>query len=171
MFSSKAYKKAVNILYDCYKRKGIVFTMGCGGSASTASHFAADLAKTVGGFKAISLVDNTPLISAITNDLGWDRVFDYQLDAWLTQNDVLVGFSVHGGSKNWSQNLVKAMELAKKRKAIIIGFTGKSGGAMKKMSDVCISVPSDQALIVEGMHSVIDHQIVADLIEKIHDIS
>jgi D-sedoheptulose 7-phosphate isomerase len=156
-------KDAIKILIDCRKREGVVFTMGCGGSASTASHFAADLAKTVGGFKTISLVDNTPLVSAITNDLGWERVFDYQLDVWLTKKDVLVGFSVHGGSKNWSQNLVRAMRLAKKRGAKIIGFTGKSGGAMKKMSDVWISVPSDEATKVEGLHSVICHDIVEEL--------
>ena len=69
------YQKVMDILIECYKKKGVVFTMGCGGSASTATHFAADLAKTVGGFKAISLVDNIPLVSAYANDMGWDSIF------------------------------------------------------------------------------------------------
>ena len=66
------YKKVSDILFDCYKREGTVFTTGCGGSASTATHFAADLTKTtmVGnkpGFRALALVDNIPLVSAWTN--------------------------------------------------------------------------------------------------------
>lgn len=77
--------------------------MGCGGSASTATHFAADLAKTTmvddnPGFKAISLVDNIPLVSAWVNDKGWGSIFAGQLGPWLTRNDVVVGFSVHGGT-------------------------------------------------------------------------
>src|SRR3990167_383544 len=89
------YLEALDILINCYKNKGTVFTMGCGGSASTATHFAADLAKTVSagkGFKTISLVDNIPLVSAWTNDYGWESVFEGQLKPWLTDKDVLVGF-------------------------------------------------------------------------------
>ena len=166
------YEEAINILIDCYKRKGAVFTMGCGGSASTATHFAADLAKTVGGFKAISLVDNIPLVSAYTNDLGWDSVFEGQLDAWITENDVLVGFSVHGGNEKWSGNLTKALKLAKKRGAKIIGFSGFDGGALKKMADACFVVPTDSEVygtpLVEAMHVVINHGLAFDLKERIH---
>ncbi|OGD54663.1 hypothetical protein A3J78_00325, partial [Candidatus Beckwithbacteria bacterium RBG_13_35_6] len=147
----KDYQKAVDIFFNCWKHKGVVFTMGCGGSASTATHFAADLAKTtrVEGkpmFKAVSLVDNIPLVSAWTNDFGWGSIFTGQLESWLNKDDILVGFSVHGGSGQWqagkwSQNLVAAMELAKKRKAKIIGFSGFNGGVIKKMADVCLVVP------------------------------
>jgi len=144
-----------------------VFTMGCGGSASTATHFAADLAKTTGGFKAISLVDNIPLVSAYTNDLGWDSIFEGQLDAWLTKKDVLVGFSVHGGNRKWSGNLTKALNLAKKRGAKIIGFSGFDGGMLKKMADACIVVPTNNEVygtpLVEAMHVVINHGLIFDL--------
>lgn len=164
---SKEYTKVINILIECYKRKGIVYTMGCGGSASTATHFAADLAKTVGGFKAISLVDNIPLVSAYTNDEGWESVFEGQLKNWITKNDVLVGFSVHGGTKKWSGNLTKAMNLAKKRGAKIIGFSGFDGGVMKKMSNACLVVPMDKepyaTPIIEAMHVVLHHEIIGDL--------
>ena len=166
---SEEYTKVINILFDCYKRKGVVYTMGCGGSASTATHFAADLAKTVGGFKAISLVDNIPLVSAYTNDLGWEDVFASQLDAWLTRDDVLVGFSVHGGNKQWSGNLTKAMKLAKERGAKIIGFSGFDGGAMKELADACLTVPTDSEVygtpLVEGLHVVLNHAIIFDLRE------
>ena len=164
---SEEYNKAIDILLDCYKRKGVVYTMGCGGSASTATHFAADLAKTVGRFRAISLVDNIPLVSAYTNDLGWEDVFASQLDAWLTKDDVLVGFSVHGGNKQWSGNLTKAMQLAKERGTKIIGFSGFDGGAMKELADACLVVPTDSEVygtpLVEGMHVVLNHAIIFDL--------
>jgi phosphoheptose isomerase len=168
---SPEYKKVVDILFDCWKRGGVVFTMGCGGSASTATHFAADLAKTVGGFKAISLVDNIPLVSAYTNDLGWESVFEGQLKNWITPDDVLVGFSVHGGNKKWSGNLTAGMKLAKKAGAKIIGFSGFDGGAMKELSDACLVVPTNSEVygtpLVEAFHVVLAHGIIFDLKERI----
>lgn len=164
---SKEYKKAIEILVECYKKRGTVFTMGCGGSASTATHFAADLAKTTGGFKAISLVDNIPLVSAYTNDLGWESVFRGQLENWISKNDVLIGFSVHGGNDKWSGNLTSAMWLAKERKAKIIGFAGFDGGTMGNLADTCLIVPTASETygtpLVEAMHVVLHHGIIFDL--------
>ncbi len=177
---SPEYEKAIDILLDCYDNRGTVFTMGCGGSASTATHFAADLAKTTGGFKAISLVDNIPLVSAFTNDEGWGSVFSGQLEEWITDYTkyaVLVGFSVHGGSGKgnagpWSENLVDAMHHAQNKGAKIIGFSGFGGGAMKEMADVCLTVPTKSEIygtpLAEAMHVVINHGIVFDLKERIH---
>lgn len=178
---SKEYKSALRILLKCWEEGGVVFTMGCGGSSSTASHFAADLAKTtiVGDkkrFKAVSLVDNVPLVSAWTNDKGWGTVFAEQLQPWLTKKDILVGFSVHGGGGDgeagpWSQNLVQAMNFAQKSGAKIIGFSGFDGGAMKKMSDVCLLVPTVSEVygtaLVEGFHSVVAHSLIFELKEMI----
>ncbi|MBI2404994.1 SIS domain-containing protein [Candidatus Gottesmanbacteria bacterium] len=183
---SHDYQKIVTILFECYKRGGTVFTMGCGGSASTATHFAADLAKTtmVGGkfgFKAISLVDNIPLVSAWINDKGWSSIFAGQLEQWITKDDVLVGFSVHGGTKQgdeagpWSQNLVAAMKLAKERKAKIIGFCGFDGGAMKELADAAIIVPIHSepygTPAIEAMHIVLHHPIIYDLKERIKGLN
>lgn len=179
--TSEEYKSALDLLFECYRNSGVVFTMGCGGSASTATHFAADLAKTTmsdgkPGFKAIGLVDNIPLVSAWTNDKGWGTVFAGQLDPWLTKNDVLVGFSVHGGSGKgdagpWSQNLVQAMDVAQRKGAKIIGFSGFDGGAMKKMADVCLLVLTDSEVygtpLVEGFHLVIAHSLIFELKERI----
>jgi len=179
---SPEYEKVVKTLFECYKKGGTVFTMGCGGSASTATHFAADLAKTTmvdgkPGFKAISLVDNIPLVSAWTNDKGWGSIFAGQLNQWITKNDVLVGFSVHGGTKQgdeagpWSQNLIAAMKLASTRKAKIIGFAGFDGGAMKKMANACIVVPTTSETygtpLIEAVHVVIHHCLIFDLKEGI----
>src|SRR3989304_1592266 len=96
-------QRAIDVLYDCWQRGGTVFAAGNGGSASTASHLACDLAKAtiVPGrrrLKTIALVDNVPLNSAWTNDSGFASLFAEQLEPWLTERDVLVALSVHGGS-------------------------------------------------------------------------
>lgn len=172
---SKEYRRALGILERCHADGGRVFTIGCGGSASTATHFAADLAKTTSaenGFKAISLVDNIPLVSAWTNDFGWDSVFEGQLKTWdVTSDDVLVGFSVHGGTEEWSKNISNAIKFMNKKGASTIGFSGFDGGVMKEMSDVCFVVPTSSEVygtpLVEAMHVVINHGIVFDLKERV----
>jgi phosphoheptose isomerase len=172
---SPSYGKVIEILLETLETGGTVFTMGCGGSASTATHFASDLAKTTltqysKRFKAISLVDNIPLVSAWTNDSGWNSIFIGQLEAWLTDKDVLVGFSVHGGNDIWSGNLTDAMKLAETRGAKIIGFSGFDGGAMRKMADACLTIPVPNDTygtpLVEAMHVVLTHAIIFDLKER-----
>lgn len=175
--------EVINILFDAWEKNKTVFVMGCGGSASTATHFAADLSKTIlvpgaKGLKAMALVDNIPLVSAWTNDYGWSSIFKEQLEPWIQKDDVLVGFSVHGGSIGegtniWSQNLNQAMNLAKETGAKIIGFSGFDGGAMSQMADVNIIVPVNTeplgTPLVESFHVVLNHLIIVSLKDKIKD--
>lgn len=174
-------KQAIDLLFDTWSRRGTVFIMGNGGSASTASHFMCDLAKTtiVPGkkrFKVMGLVDNVPLVSAWTNDSGFGRIFSEQLEPWLERGDVLIGLSVHGGSGTgeagpWSQNLVSAIKLARDRGVKSIGFSGFDGGALKKMVDVCIVVPIGVepfgTPLVETFHVALHHLIVSALRQRI----
>ncbi len=178
---SEAYTQAINLLIDCYLNQGTIYTMGCGGSASTATHFAADLAKTtiipgLRRFKAMALVDNIPLVSAWTNDSGWGTVFAEQLRPWITDKDILIGFSVHGGGGKgdagpWSQNLVQAMTLAKEKGSKIIGFAGFDGGAMARLADVPVIVPITDDVYgtpaIEAFHVVLHHGIIFELKERI----
>ncbi|HEY9287053.1 MAG TPA: SIS domain-containing protein [Candidatus Dormibacteraeota bacterium] len=162
---------AIEILFGAWRDGRTVFVMGNGGSASTATHFACDLAKWTAlegkkRFRVLCLNDNVPLVSALTNDEGWAAVFSAQLEAWLEPNDVIVGFSVHGGTGRgnagaWSQNLPRAIELAKARGARVIGFAGDTGGVMASRADACIVIPplSQQRLTphTEGLHVVLHH--------------
>jgi D-sedoheptulose 7-phosphate isomerase len=164
----------IDCLMDAWRRGRTVYVMGNGGSASTASHFAADLAKytIVEGkprFKVLGLTDNAALVSAWTNDGGFSSIFAEQMAAWLETGDVLVGFSVHGGSGSgdagpWSQNLVRAMQAAKRAGASIIAFSGFEGGAMAQMADYCVTVPvlvNDLGTpIVESVHVLLHHLLV-----------
>jgi D-sedoheptulose 7-phosphate isomerase len=166
------------VIIECLHRARMdgrtVFVMGNGGSASTASHFAADLAKYTicqgrPRFRVICLNDNVASLSAWTNDNGWGSIFAEQMLAWQCPDDVLVGFSVHGGPGRsapvpWSQNLVRAMVQAKEVGMRVIGFSGFDGGAMLELADHCLVVPAlVEELgtpVVESAHVVLHHLIV-----------
>ena len=165
---------AVNELFAAWKGGKKVFVIGNGGSASTATHLACDLAKNVGhpSLRALSLNDNIPLVSALTNDDGFDNVFSEQLRVWLQKDDLLIAISVHGGSGRdkagaWSQNLIKALTLAKSLGAKTIGITGFDGGLMKDLVDVSINVPANDTFQVEALHVVVHHALCGSLKERI----
>jgi D-sedoheptulose 7-phosphate isomerase len=170
-------EKAIDILFETWKSGNKVFIIGNGGSASTASHFACDLGKgtSVPGkkrFRAISLTDNIPLISALTNDNGFGAVFVEQLKNLLEKGDVVIAISVHGGAGEdkagpWSQNLLAAVQYAKEISARTIGFSGFDGGALKKVADACIVVPAESTPYVESWHATLEHLICSCLKERI----
>ena len=159
--------KALSILLQAWKNDNQVFVIGNGGSASTATHFACDLNKWVSDeaerkFRAFALVDNIPLMSALTNDNGWSDVYSEQLRNFFRKGDVLVAISVHGGSGSdkagpWSQNLLKAVKYAKEHGGMVVGLSGFDGGVLKTAADACIVVPANSTPHVEGMHLVLTH--------------
>lgn len=164
--SREALEQAVDMLYDAWRNQRTVFVVGNGGSASTATHLACDLMKNVTGeergLRAMALNDNIPLVSALTNDVGFENIYIEQLKAWLEKDDVLVALSVHGGSgrdkaATWSQNLIKAIILARSQGARTIGITGFDGGVMKDLVDVWINTPSNETFQVEPLHVIVHH--------------
>ncbi|MFC1988433.1 SIS domain-containing protein [Chloroflexota bacterium] len=161
--------KAIELLFSAWQRGSQIFACGNGGSASTATHFVADLAKTANvenkkRFKAYCLNENIPLMSALINDEGFDNLFYEQLKGRFQAGDVLVCISVHGGAGKdkaslWSQNLLKAMKYVKENGGQNIGFSGFDGGPMKEMADACIVVPADSTPQVESFHLALEHLI------------
>ena len=159
--------RAIEILYEAWKSDNQVFVAGNGGSASTSTHFACDLNKWVSDeaerkFRAFSLVDNIPQMSALTNDNGWGEVYAEQLRNFFRKGDVLVAISVHGGSGSdkagpWSQNLLRAVKYAKDHGGKVVGLSGFDGGVLKTASDACVVVPAESTPQVEGMHLVLTH--------------
>lgn len=135
-----------------------IFFMGNGGSGSTASHFACDLAKgTISTkyprFKAISLTDNIPVILAWANDDSYEVIFVEQLKNLFEPEDVVVGIS---GSGN-SPNVLRAIEYANKNGGITIGLSGFDGGKLKDIVQVSIVVPAYNMQQIEDMHLLIEH--------------
>ena len=170
--------KFVEHLFYAWRGEASVYIMGNGGSASTASHLAADLAKTVNdapgrrGIEALTPWDNIPLISAIVNDRPKEDYFTAWLDTFYNDSrshPIGIGISVHGGSGTdhggkWSQNLLLGLQYIKDRGGVTIGLSGFDGGPMAKLVDTCIVVPvSEKELgtpLVESFHVVVHHLIV-----------
>jgi D-sedoheptulose 7-phosphate isomerase len=169
----------IQLLHEAWERDATIFTAGNGGSASTATHLAADLNKYTSSqaehrFKALCLNDNIPLVSALTNDDGWDNVFSYQLESFMREGDVLVAISVHGGSGGdnageWSQNLLKAARVVQEKNGKLLALVGFDGGVLHKIADASVLVPINSTPQVEGFHLVLAHLIAARLKQAIGD--
>jgi len=174
--------RAIEVLFEAYRSDRTIYTCGNGGSAANASHLACDIAKFtwVEGkrrFKCASLCDNAALISALTNDVGFNRIFLEQLDGRLIAGDVLVCLSVHGGSGAdragpWSQNLVAAADFARKAGAKVVALVGYDGGALRQIADASVIVPRSVAGTtstphVEGFHEVYHHLICERLLQLV----
>ena len=178
MDQSQKLDAAVLMLLEAWQQNRPVFIMGNGGSASTATHLASDLVKTIcdsptdRGVRAQALVDNIPLVSATVNDWGWENLYTGQLATVYEAGGVGIAFSVHGGagrdlSGAWSQNLLKGLQYIKDRGGKTIGFSGFDGGAMKDLVDISLVVPADSTPVVEGLHVVLHHLLVFGLKQKI----
>jgi D-sedoheptulose 7-phosphate isomerase len=158
----------VEILDRAYQGNKQVFIMGNGGSASTASHFACDLGMGSicdGGhrFRVMSLNDNISLMTALSNDLGYDQVFREQLSARVDEGDVVIGITASGNSAN----VLQAIEYARARGAVTIGLIGFEGGALKDLVQEPITVSCKNYGQVEAVHLVLTHLITQSFREKI----
>ena len=166
--SENDIKKAVSIIHESWVQAGMIYLCGNGGSASTASHMACDLLKL--GCNVHCLNDNPAAITAITNDSGFMNLYTEQLDKRITKYDVLIVFSVHGGSGKdkagtWSANLTNAVAYANDRGAKTIGLLGYDGGAIKDIATVSI-ILGNSTPQVESWHLHIEHLICLLLKDK-----
>jgi D-sedoheptulose 7-phosphate isomerase len=148
-------------LLRAYRNDKQVFTLGNGGSSSTASHMAADLAKnTIGAnmkrFRIASLADNGSIMTALANDLDYESVFSEQLVNVICPGDVLIAIS---GSGN-SANVLKAVRYARRQSAEIIGLLGFDGGEAARLVDIPVIVHSTDYGIIEDVHLAINHMLV-----------
>jgi len=107
------------------------------------------------GLAAIALTTDTSIITAISNDYGYENVFKRQIQALANEKDVVIGISTGGASKN----VVNALSLASELGCKIIGFSGRDGGDMNKICDVNIVVPSQDTPRIQEMHIFIGHTI------------
>ena len=168
-----AIASARQILLDCYEHRGRVFTMGNGGSASTAQHFACDLAKYVipdgrRPFDVRCLTDNVPLYTAWANDANREDVFANQMRGLLTAGDVVIVISVHGGT-GYSMDLVKGARYAREVGAKTLALVGFDGGLLHRECTCSIHVPVESTPQTEAIHLVIEHLLMHLIREALAD--
>lgn len=168
---SAAIVAARDILLACYQRRGRVYTMGNGGSASTAQHFACDLAKYVipagaRPFDVRCLTDNVSLYTAWANDAEREDVFANQMRELLTADDVVLAVSVHGGS-GFSADLVRGVRYANQVGAATIALVGFDGGMLHRECCCSILVPVQSTPQTEAVHLVIEHLLMQMLKEDL----
>lgn len=161
---------AVSEIVDAFENsKGRIYIIGNGGSAATASHMVNDLGiglkrRDIRNFDVQSLSDNTPVCSAISNDIGYENVFYMQLKNRINKDDILIAISCSGNS----ENILKAVKYAKEQNSTIIGVSGFDGGELKKLSDINFHVQTqkNEYGLVEDMHMILDHIIYSYYIEQ-----
>ncbi|MHC4456816.1 MAG: D-sedoheptulose-7-phosphate isomerase [Planctomycetota bacterium] len=156
---------AAEAITKILKQNGTVYICGNGGSAADAQHIASEL---VGRFKrerkglpAVALTTNTSVITSISNDFGYERVFAKQVEALVGKDDLLWAISTSGSSAN----VIKAAELAKKKDACVLAFTGKTNSRLEQISDVCFCVNNDSTARTQEIHQLAYH-IICDLVEQ-----
>jgi D-sedoheptulose 7-phosphate isomerase len=160
-----------DILFRAYEHNKQVFVLGNGGSAATASHMACDLGKNtiranVRRFRIMSLTDNTPLLSALANDVGYESVFVEQLTNLIQPGDVTIVLSGSGAS----ENVLRAMRYSRDRAATVVALLGFDGGAAAALADVAIIVPSKDYGLIEDVHMILNHILVEYFRNKLRDL-
>ena len=149
--------KAANLCVECLETGNKILIFGNGGSAADAQHIAAELVgryKTERkGLSAIALTTDTSALTSIGNDYGYDYVFSRQVEALANPNDVLIGISTGGSSKN----VIEALRLGKEMKCKSLGFSGRDGGEMNEICDINLVVPAIDTPRIQEMHIFIGH--------------
>jgi len=163
----QSVESVVDVLASTRERGGRLFLCGSGGGAGHASHAACDFRKLC-GLESYAVTDNVSELTARINDDGWDSSYANWLRASrLAKQDCLFVFSVGGGDseRRVSVNLVEAMQLAREREAVIVGVAGRDGGALARLADACVVIPTaDPGLVTpqtEGLQAVMWHLIVS----------
>jgi D-sedoheptulose 7-phosphate isomerase len=150
---------------ETYKKGGKVLIAGNGGSAADAQHIAGELVNKFyfdrPGLPAISFTTDTSIMTAISNDYGFEHVFERQVQANGIPGDIFLGFSTSGNSKN----ILLALEACKRKGITTVTLTGGNGGKISGNSDYCIIVPSDETPRIQESHIMIGH-IICSVVEK-----
>jgi D-sedoheptulose 7-phosphate isomerase len=154
-------ERAALMMVQCLKKGGKILACGNGGSAADAQHLSAELSGRFEvdrpGLAAMALTTNTSTLTAIANDYDYLQVFSRQITGFMKKGDVLVAISTSGNSAN----VLEAVKEAKKHKGLVIGWTGKTGGKLKDLCDVCLCVPHARTSRIQEGHLAILHALCA----------
>jgi len=158
-------QKISEAIVQCYKSGGKVLFCGNGGSAADAQHLAAELS---GRFyfdrpplEAEALHVNSSYVTAIANDYSFKDIYSRYVNGVGKPGDVIIGLSTSGNS----ENIVRAIQIAKEKNMVTVGLTGQTGGKMKEFSDYLLNVPSTDTPRIQESHIMLGH-IICEIVEE-----
>lgn len=172
-------EEIADAIVKAYKKKGKVVLMGNGGSASQCQHIAAEFVVRYEmerpGLEAIALTADTSILTAASNDFGYDKLFAKQIEGLVKKKDVVIGLTTSGNSPN----VLRGLEKAKSIGAITVALTGEKGLYTKEygscefsrqeveeiIADYIIKVPSQRTSVIQEAHLTLLH-VVCDVVEK-----
>ena len=153
----QTFEEAIALVVASYKAGGRLYIAGNGGSAADAQHLAAEfvskLARDRSPLPAEALTTDSSILTAIGNDYGFDKVFSRQLAGKLQKNDIFLGITTSGESKN----IIEAVMQCKAQNIPSIIFTGHNGGQVKSISDYCIVSPGARTSTIQELHILLAH--------------
>ena len=153
------------LMVACLNGGGCVFWLGNGGSAADSQHLASELVgrfeRNRQGLASIAFTTDTSALTAIANDYGFERVYARQVEALCRSPDLVIGLSTSGNSPN----VLHAIEAARDKGLRTVGLSGRGGGELKRMADVCLVVDSENTARIQEAHILVGH-ILCDLAER-----
>ena len=161
----RAVQDIAEVTVETLRNGGKLLLAGNGGSAGDAQHIAGEIVSRLNYDRApgaaIALTTDTSVLTAIANDYGYDRVFERQILGLGRAGDVLIAISTSGRSPN----ILRALGAAREQRLRVIGFTGRTGGKMPPLCDLCLHAPSDSTLLIQQIHITAGH-IICGLVEE-----
>ncbi len=159
-------EQVTEAIVRCFRGGGKLLLCGNGGSAADAQHVAGEFVNRFrydhAALPAIALTTDTSILTAIGNDSAFENIFSRQVEALAKPGDILVGISTSGGSPN----ILKALEAARTRGLLTVGFTGEKGrGKMGAKCDLCLAVSSNDTPRIQESHIFIWH-VICGIVEK-----
>lgn len=158
-------ERIATAMIGCLSRGGCVFWLGNGGSAADSQHLAAELVgrfeRERRGLASIALTTDSSAFTAIGNDLGFDQVFARQVEALGRPADLVIGISTSGNSPN----VLRAIETARDRGMATVALSGRDGGRLRALADICLVVPSENTARIQEAHILIGHML-CDRVER-----
>jgi len=161
----EAVAAAAETITKAFRQNGRVYICGNGGSAADAQHIASELVgrfeRDRKGLPAVALTTDTSVITSITNDYGYENMFTKQVEALVKEGDILWAISTSGTSAN----ITAAAELAKKKGACVLAFTGNSNSKLEQIADICVCANEKSTARSQEIHQLAYH-IICKLVEQ-----
>ena len=156
--------EVIKLISHCFEVGNKLFFFGNGGSAADAQHLAAEFVNRYmmdrPPLPAIALTTDTSILTSVSNDISFSEVFAKQLRALGKEGDIAIGMSTSGNSPN----ILRAFEVAKEMEMKTVAITGNDGGALVKIADSSLIVPSASTPRIQEVHILIGH-ILCEMVE------